>query len=237
MTGAAKSKPAEWTQRLSPELVKARRLCEKRWSPPKALSVSVLKQAPRLPLMDVLNFLAFGAPAPPKKISPLMRRARWEQSFKALCAAARDDKVKLFGRSSAEGSSQPIDPPEFDSPFWFDDEQGTIGVDLAAFATKQFARAWRDVRVERESLERWVAEELAATNAVSKGASVGRPSPMSDIEAELGGWIAGGPDRIRAEIRRWTPNESAFSKARLARALAGWAAKAKGVVDIKAAAI
>ena len=147
MTRAAKSKPdeqgqAEWTQRLSPALVKARQLCAKQWSPPKALSFSVLEQVPRLPLMDVLNFLAFGAPAPPKtppkKTSPLMRkahwdlmrRAHWERSFKALCAAARDGKVKLFGRPSAEGPSQAIDPTEFDSPLWFDDEQGTIGVEL-----------------------------------------------------------------------------------------------------------
>jgi hypothetical protein len=229
MTASAKSKPAEWTQRLSPELVKARRLSKKQWSPPKALSFSVLKQVPRLPLMDVLNFLAFGAPGPPKpkKTSPLMRRAHWElmrrahweRSFKALCAAARDGKVKLFGRPSAEGPSQAIDPTEFDSPLWFDDEQGTIGVDLAALATKQFARAWRDVRVDRESLMEWVAKELAATNAGSKRAPVGRPAYVPKVEAQLTQLIRN--KRVEYEVRRLTPDEkgNVIGLTRLDRAL------------------
>jgi hypothetical protein len=229
MTASAKSKPdeqapAERTQGLSPEHVKARRLCEKRWSPPKALAFSVLKQ-PRPPLMDVLSFLAFGKPAPPKKISPLMRRSHWERSFKALCAAARDDKAKLVGRRSAEGPSQPIPPPEFDSPLWFDDEQGTIGTNLAAFAVEQFARAreenrlWHDVRVELETLERWVADEQAATNVVSREVSVGRPSDLQKVEDLLAQWIKN--KAVENEVRRSTPAEkgNAIGLTRLDRAL------------------
>ena len=47
---------------------------------------------------------------------------------------------------------------------------------------------------------------------------------MPSVEADLDQWITGGPTRIKEEIRRWTPKEKsgAFSKARLARALAAW---------------
>jgi hypothetical protein len=233
MTASAKSKPGkqaptERTQRLSPELVKARRLCEKRWSPPKALLLSVLKQAPRLPLMDSLNFLAFGKPAPPKKISPLMRNAHWERSFRALCAAARDDKVKLVGRRSAEGPSQAIDPTEFDSPLWFDDEQGTIGTDLAALAARagEENRLWHDVRVERESLMGWVQElDMAPKNAAPKvvGPDGGRPSSMVVIEAELDRWIAGGIKLILERMQYYAPARGDLrTKGRLALALSNW---------------
>jgi hypothetical protein len=236
MTRAAKSKPdeqgqAERTQRLSPELVKARRLCEKRWSPPKALLLSVLKQVPRPPLMDVLNFLAFGKPAPPKKISPLMRVAHWNRALRALCAAARDGKVKLW-RTSAEGSSQAIAPPEFDFPLALDDEQGTIGVDLGALTVERFARAWeenrlwRDVRVERESLISWVQElDMAPKNAAPKvvGPKGGRPSSMTVIETELDRWIAGGIKLILERMQYYAPARGDLrTKGRLARALSNF---------------
>jgi hypothetical protein len=214
------------TPGLSPELRSALRLREKKWSPPKALSSSVLKQVPRLPLMDVLNFLTFGAPAPPKKkkkkeMSPLMRRAHWERSFKALCAAARDGKVKLFGRPSAEGPSQAIDPTEFDSPLSFDDEQGTIGADLAFARACEENRLWHDVRVDRESLVGWVQElETAPTNTAPKvGPDGGRPSSMYAVEAVLAQWIK--DKRVEDEIKRLTPDEkgNAIGLTRLDRAL------------------
>jgi hypothetical protein len=153
-----------------------------------------------------------------------MRMAHWSRALRALCAAARDEKVKLW-RTSAEGSSQAIAPPEFDSPLALDDEQGTIGIDLGALTVEQSARAWeenrlwRDVRVERESLIGWVAEELAATDAVSKGASVGRPSHLPKVEAVLAQWIKN--KVVENEVRRLTPDEkgSAIGLTRLDRAL------------------
>jgi hypothetical protein len=69
----------------------------------------------------------------------------------------------------------------------------------------------------------WLAKQgVPAANAAPKvGPDGGRPSPdMPPVEAILDRWIDGGTARMKEEIRRWTPNESAFSKARLARALA-----------------
>jgi hypothetical protein len=71
----------------------------------------------------------------------------------------------------------------------------------------------------------WLTKQgMPTANAASKvGPDGGRPSPdMPLVEADLDQWMKGGTTRIKQEIRHWTPKEKgdAFSKARLARALA-----------------
>lgn len=90
---------------------------------------------------------------------------------------------------------------------------------------EQFARAWeenrlwRDVRVERKSLMKWVEDELAATNAVAKEASVGRPSDLQKVGGVLAQWIK--HKVVEEEVRRLTPDAkgNAIGLTRLDRAL------------------
>jgi hypothetical protein len=86
----------------------------------------------------------------------------------------------------------------------------------------------------------WLTKQgVPAANAAPKvGPDGGRPSPdMPPVEAILDRWIDGGTARMKEEIRRWTPKEkrNAFSKARLARALA--ACRNANGGDITASAI
>ena len=65
----------------------------------------------------------------------------------------------------------------------------------------------------------WVADELAAMNAVSKEASVGRPSDRQKVEAVLAQWIEN--KAVEEEVRRLTRDEkgNAIGLTRLDRAL------------------
>jgi hypothetical protein len=214
------------TPRLRTKFVKALRVRKKEWVPPKAPRISVLKQERYLPLMDVLNFLAFNASSPRKGMSPLMRKARWDRAFEALCVAARDGKVKLFETPRDGPLRRVIEPTEFES-LSLVDEHGTIGVDLTELSTEQLMRAqredWRlrDVHVDRESLMGWFAEKLAAAKAVPKvvGPKGGRPSYIPKVEAELTQWIKG--KRVAEEVIRLTPDEKGndIGLGRLDRAL------------------
>jgi hypothetical protein len=80
---------------------------------------------PRLPLASVLNFLAFAADNPPPGMSDLMRAAHRLRTFRALCGAARDGKVKLFGTLRG-GARQQINPIEFDQAFSLANEDGAL---------------------------------------------------------------------------------------------------------------
>jgi hypothetical protein len=93
-------------------------------------------------------------------------------------------------------------------------------------------------RVKATSIVTAFPMETSAIAPLKVGPDGGRPSDMLVVEATLDHWIEGGPNQIRAEIQRWTPKDKSvgFGKAGLSRALAGWAAKAKGI-HIKAESI
>jgi hypothetical protein len=150
----------------SPEHTKAIELLRSQWVPLKALAFP--GREPRLPLALVIDFLAFGAANPPSDILPLMCAAHRTQVFKALCAAARNDRVKLFGTPQAGGPRQPIGAIEFDQEFSLADEDNAIGVDPNATTVERFAELlrpnhwlWRDVHVDRQSLVKWLNTLLA----------------------------------------------------------------------------
>src|SRR5262245_56070502 len=113
-------------------------LCKSEWTPPKVSSLSVLPRASRLPLMAVLNFLAFEAPNSPPDMSPLMRAAHLTQAFTELCAAGRDDKVELFGTPRGGGPRQQIAPTEFDQSLSLAHEDGAIGLNLDDLPMERF---------------------------------------------------------------------------------------------------
>jgi hypothetical protein len=144
----------------SPEYIRAIELLGSEWVP-KALVFP--GREPRLPLALVIDFLAFGAANPPSDISPLMCAAHRTQVFKALCAAARNDRVKLFGTPQAGGPRQPIGTIEFDQEFSLADEDNAIGLDPNVTTVERFAELlrpnhwlWRDVHVDRRSLVNWL---------------------------------------------------------------------------------
>jgi hypothetical protein len=148
----------------SPEHTKAIELLSSEWVPLKALA---FPREPRLPLALVIDFLAFGAANPPPDISPLMRAAHRTQAFKALCAAARNDRVKLFGTPQAGGPRQPIGAIEFDQEFSLADEDNAIGLDPNVTTVERFAELlrpnhwlWRDVHVDRRSLVNWLNTKM-----------------------------------------------------------------------------
>jgi len=150
------------------------------WTPPAGLSFSAMS-LPRLPLVSVLNFLAFAADNPPPGMSNLMCAAHRLRAFRALCAAATDGKVKLFGRPRAGGARQGIDPIEFDQPLSLTAEDGAIGFDLDAMTMERFVELrrepnhwlWRDVYVDRSSLVSWYKKLLgdARRRAKARGVS------------------------------------------------------------------
>jgi hypothetical protein len=145
------------------------------WAPPTAPSFQVLEQRRRLPLMSVLNFLAFDAPESPSEMSSLLRVARLQQAFKALCPAARDGEVELFGTPRNGDPGTRIDPPAFDLSLSLADEDGAIAHDLEAMPIERFVEfrwnqdrgqdrwVWRDVYVDRVSLVSWVKKLPAKT--------------------------------------------------------------------------
>jgi hypothetical protein len=149
--------------------------CKSEWTPPKVSSLSVLPRASRLQLMAVLNFLAFEAPNSPPDMSPLMRAAHLTQVFKELCAAGRDDKVKLFGTPRAGGPRQQIAPTEFDQSLSLAHEDGAIGLNLDDVPMERFMEVrrnpnhwlWRDVYVDRLSLEKWLSSSKMRARAKS----------------------------------------------------------------------
>jgi hypothetical protein len=122
----------------SPAHAEALELRKSEWTPPPELSLSALEHQPRLPLMSILNFLAFGAPSPPADTPPFMCVARRGRAFKALCSAARDDKVTLFGTPQSGGSRQRIDPTEFDPGLSLTGEDGAIGHDLESAPMERY---------------------------------------------------------------------------------------------------
>jgi hypothetical protein len=147
----------------SPEYIRAIELLGSEWAPLKALAFP--GREPRLPLALVIDFLAFGAANPPSDISPLMCAAHRTRAFKALCAAVRDDRVKLFGAPQAGGPRQPIGAIEFDQEFSLADEDNAIGLDPSATTVERFAELlrpnhwlWRDVHVDRQSLVKWLSK-------------------------------------------------------------------------------
>jgi hypothetical protein len=145
----------------SPEHAKAIELLRSEWVPLKALAFP--GRETRLPLALVIDFLAFGAANPPSDISPLMCAAHRTQVFKALCAAARNNRVKLFGTPQAGGPRQRIRAIEFDQEFSLADENNAIGLDPNVTTVERFAELlqpnhwlWRDVHVDRRSLVNWL---------------------------------------------------------------------------------
>jgi hypothetical protein len=145
----------------SPEYIRAIELLRSEWVPLKALAFP--GREPRLPLALVIDVLAFGAANPPSDISPLMCAAHRTHVFKALCAAAKNDRVKLFGTPQAGGPRQPIGAIEFDQEFSLADEDNAIGLDPNATPAERFDELlrpnhwlWRDVHVDRPSLVNWL---------------------------------------------------------------------------------
>jgi hypothetical protein len=225
----------------SPEHAEALALCESEWMPPKALSLSDLQQQPRLPLMSVLNFLAFNAPEPPNDYSDWKRAAYLERAWRALCAAAREDKVRLVGMQRGSQIRQRIESVEFDLNLLLGVEDETIG-NLEAMLPHQQSDHhgvfWRDVYVERSSLVDWLNKMLATTGkaAPKVGPKGGRPSSMDAIKTELDEWIAGEKPRLLRELDRWAPSsrKDDYSKARIGRALAAWCANNGGNITEQA---
>jgi hypothetical protein len=159
----------------SPEHAQALRIRKDEWVPLNKLpSFSVLQQQPRLPLMSVLNFLSFDALSPPPDMSQLMCVAYRERAFRALCAAAREDKVRLVGAPQGTGLRQRIEPVEFDISLSLADEDGAIGIDLEAVTEAvtmerymELRQMWRDVYVERSSLVDWLNKMFAKTRRIA----------------------------------------------------------------------
>jgi hypothetical protein len=221
----------------SDDAAAAIKLLHSKWEPPQTLAFSALEQRRRLPLMSVLNFLAFNAPDSPPNATPVMCAARRGQAFKVLYAAAREGEVMLFGTPQGGGRRQQIDAAAFDVPLSPDGEDG-IGPDWEAVPGERFAElrqnpdpwVWRDVYVDRSSLESWAKKITEPTIVPKSGPDGGRPSVMGDIETELYRWIADGRLRLKQELERWTPKERGWSKARIARALAAWCEASGGKV-------
>jgi hypothetical protein len=211
------------TQGLNPKY----RLNE--WAPPNTLSFSDLPQTLRLPLMSVLNFLAFGTPNPPEHQDALMCMAHRERAFRTLCAVAGADKVKLFG-TPLTGGRRPIPPTEFDQPLALADEDGAIGIDLGAVPMERYVELrraeqqwmwWRDVHVERSSLMQWLNKIPAETQRRAKARSVtacrqwlieerksGPPTKSkADYKAEAKERFDVGPDQFRTA---WAGAASAY---------------------------
>jgi hypothetical protein len=200
------------------EYSEALELHKSQWIPPAGLSFSAMS-LPRLPLVSVLNFLAFAADNPPPGMSNLMCAAHRLRAFRALCAAARDGKVKLFGRPRAGGARQGIDPIEFDQPLSLTAEDGAIGFDLDAMTQEQFVELrrepnhwlWRDVYIDRSSLEGWLAKFLSGQEPAGRR---GKPpkADWSAIEEAFRREVAerGMPDETnvdgwqrQADVERW----------------------------------
>jgi hypothetical protein len=162
----------------------ANTLRQSEWLPPAAPSLQVLERRPRLPLMSVLRFLAFDAPDTPPEMPSLMRVARLQQAFMALCVAARDGEVELFGTPRNGDPGTRIAPSAFDVNLSLADEDGAIAHDLEAMPIERFVElrwnqdrgqdrwVWRDVHVDRVSLVSWVKKLPAKTRRKAKARGV-----------------------------------------------------------------
>jgi hypothetical protein len=213
-------------QGLAPEHAEALKLRESEWAAPRDLSLSNLKQEPRLHLFEVLDFLAFGKTQLPDNISRLMHIAHRERAFRALCAAAKADKVEIFGTPRGGSARQRIGPIEFDVRLALADEDGAISLDLDALTVERFVEArrqqwlWRDVYVDRQSLVGWLsklpAEKRRQAGARGKNGCIewlvelresGPPEKTkAEYESQAAKRFEVGPDQFRtawkhAEIR------------------------------------
>jgi hypothetical protein len=237
--GASKRLAETRRDRDSSDYAAAMKLRQSKWEPPKTPALSALEQRRRLPLMSVVNLLAFNVPDSLPDTPPLILREHWRQAFRALCAAAGEGEVKLFGTPWGGGPRCQIDDVAFDEVFSLGDEPGTISHDLDEATTDRFVElrqsrdrwVWSNVHVDRASLVDWL-EKSAEAILIPKSAGPrgGRPSVMDKIRAELNRWIDGRTQRLKSELAHWTPTETWWSKARIARALAAWCAARGGNV-------
>jgi hypothetical protein len=218
------------------------------WTPPAGLSFFALS-LPRLSLASVLNFLAFAADNPPPGMSDLMRAVHRLRAFRALCAAARDGKVKLFGRPRAGGARQRIDSIEFDQPLSLTAEDGAIGFDLDAMTMERFVELrrepnhwlWRDVYVDRSSLEGWLAKFPSGQEPAGRRGAPPK-ADWSAIEEAFRREVAerGVPDETnvdgwqrQADVERWLGNilsregVESVSEATLRRRARGFLSRAR----------
>ena len=170
-------------------------------------------------------------------------RAFWkaEKAFYAAAKAkdaARIDAAKKFIAAKEAGELQPMirkrrSNQVLSRNMWDGDDVVALLLGLDGIVDRGGGRPRiRPVFFEAGHAQSWLAKQAAAPAAPKVvGPDGGRPSSMSFAEIKLDGWIAGGTKRLKDEIRRWTPNErsGAFSKARLARALAACCCNADGV--------
>jgi hypothetical protein len=186
------------------EYAAALALRKSEWVPSPAPSFSALRQEPRLPLFEVLNFLAFDVTEPPAEICRLMHIAHRERAFRALCAAAKADKVVIFGTPRGGGARQRIAPIEFDINLALADQDGAIGFDLEAVTMDRFDELrrspnrllWRDVYVDRVTLVSWMKSLPARTRTRAKARGI------ADCTKWLVGERESGPQQHRKEDYR-----------------------------------
>ena len=175
-----------------------REIARASWSPPDGLRVETLAEIgdlQRLPLMSVVDFLAFGQTRSPDGLDVLQDIAARAQAARALFSAAQNGSVELSERIGTEAAPKKLDPAVFDVPHSLVSGDDTaIEPDLNAVSMERFAELraaqdaarrdnksppsrWSDIHVERASLSNWLR------NCV--GVNVGALPPRPNLEAIL----------------------------------------------------
>ncbi len=160
-----------------------------RWTPPVGLDKAALAALPegkRVPLSPVVKMLAFAQMDPPAEVSEVERLTKRMQAADALFAAARDERVKIFGTRKKDQSRGRIAPEEFDNhaPTLSPQNESAIG---ARFVAENHADQgghpdgvkWSDMSVEREDLGDWLGKlTTEASKARGMKGSGGRPNAV-----------------------------------------------------------
>ncbi len=145
----------------SPEYAEALEICRSEWTPP-GTTATPLDGPPRLPLNAVVDFLAFDEERPPSR---LLCAAYRKRAFTALCAAAADNKVDLYGLSAQDNVHRRIESSAFTPKLSLGGEENAIYPDLGVVAIEHYVELRRDpnpwicraVYVDRASLMRWLS--------------------------------------------------------------------------------
>ena len=163
------------------------------WSPPQGLnkaSLALLPEGKRVALEAIVNLLAFAQTDTPPCLAQSEAIAARMRAAYALFAAARDERVELFGTPTPpgeypfnarfrQGTREPIASHEFDN-----EALALSHAEPSAISSEEIAANWADkgahgaaikwfgVTVDRASFGGWLGASIAATRRKAKSSGV-----------------------------------------------------------------
>lgn len=152
------------------------RFRRRKWKAPSISNETInrIRREPRIWLRQAIEMMAFGDGDRPSCIELIA--AKQQRACKALCDAARHERVNLIGNRGGHGNrSDPIPPTYFDYPRCLGHEDNAIETDASDNAVgittyvairedqkhKRFP-VWSHVRIETESFLVWFQSQLSS---------------------------------------------------------------------------